>query len=180
MAPYVDIEWAPWGTILVITLPWRHEIISRCSKASPVLHSTFLHPVVLHLYPISTSISIPPPPPSLCHLHRHLYPTSTPNSTPPFTYPSRRMAVLRAPGERSRSDSVSLEGKTKICFLPCWWHDWLKMNIQGHIRNQSTVVKERKKAWAEFMRVFHSSQQQLKFKPGTRLLHLHMSGSSKG
>ena len=96
---------------------WDHE------RASLMSHSTFLHPAVLYLYPISTSIS-----------------------TLPFTCPSRRMAVLRAPGQRSISDSVSLGGK-KICFLPCWWHEWLKMNIQGHIRNQSTVVKERKKAW---------------------------------
>ena len=153
--------WGYWmgsmGHYLVVTLPWRHEIMSRCPKASLMFHSTFLHPAVLYLYPTSTSISILP-----------------------FTCPSRRMAVLRGPGERSISDSVSLGEKKKFCFLPCWWHEWLKMNIQGHIRNQSTVVKERKKAWADFMRVFHSSQQQLKFKPGTRRLHLHMSGSSKG
>ena len=65
---------------------WDHE------RASLVSHSTFLHPAVLYLYPISTSIS-----------------------TLPFTCPSRRMAVLRAPGQRSISDSVSLGGK-KIVF----------------------------------------------------------------
>lgn len=81
------------GHYLVVTLPWRHEIMSRCPKASLMFHSTFLHPAVLYLYPTSTSISILP-----------------------FTCPSRRMAVLRAPGERSISDSVSLGEKKNFVF----------------------------------------------------------------
>ena len=133
---------------------WDHEQVSQS-----ITHVPF------HLPASSCPLSLP-------HLHLHLYST--------LHLPQQENGSAQS-SRREEHIGFSLSwGKKKFCFLPCWWHEWLKMNIQGHIRNQSTVVKERKKAWADFMRVFHSSQQQLKFKPGTRRLHLHMSGSSKG
>ena len=84
---------------------WDHE------QASLMFHSTFLHPAVLYLYPTSTFIS-----------------------TLPFTCPRRRMAVLRAPGERSISDSVSLAGVGGGGFVFCHVDDmndsrWISKDI---------------------------------------------------
>lgn len=66
-------------------------------------------------------------------------------STPPSTYAWRRNSNAQS-SRRKEQNEFNLSWE-QICFLPCWWHEWLKMNIQGHIRNWSTVVKQRKKAF---------------------------------
>lgn len=55
-------------------------------------------------------------------------------------------------GEEQNEFILSWAGGEGTCFLPCWWHEWLKLNIREHIRNQLTVVKESKKAWVEFIK----------------------------